>query len=109
MRERPNKTRLGTIAQIEERVDTVVGPSGVVRAFITDLLRCVRGACCSARSRRQTVQQCLGLQNAMTSSREPMSAEAGGYRIERSLMDCVPPLEGVAMQSISVLEQILGC
>ena len=31
------------------------------------------------------------LQNAMTSSRERMSAEAEGYRIERSLMDCVAP------------------
>ena len=30
-----------------------------------------------------------GLQNAMTSSRERMSAEAEGYRIERDLMDCV--------------------
>ena len=51
-----------------------------------------------------------GLKNAMTSSRERMSAEAEGYRIERALMDCVaPPLEGGATQSISVLEQILGC
>ena len=32
-----------------------------------------------------------GLQNAMTSSEECASAEAEGYRIERSLMDCVAP------------------
>ena len=32
-----------------------------------------------------------GLQNAMTSSRERMSAEAESYRIERALMDCVAP------------------
>ena len=31
------------------------------------------------------------LQNAMTSSRERMSAEAEGYRSERSLVDCVAP------------------
>ena len=43
-----------------------------------------------------------GLQNAMTSSRERTSAVAEGYRIERAL------LRG-ATQSISVLEQILGC
>ena len=33
-----------------------------------------------------------GLQNAMTSSEERTSAEAEGYRIERSLMDCVAPV-----------------
>ena len=46
----------------------------------------------------------------MTSSEECVSAEAEGYRIEGPLMDCVgaPFLRG-AMQSISVLEQILGC
>ena len=51
-----------------------------------------------------------GLQNAMTSSEERTSAEGEGYRIERALMDCVaPPSKGGATQSISVLEQILGC
>ena len=33
----------------------------------------------------------FGLQHAMTSSEERTSAEAEGYRIERSLMDCVAP------------------
>ena len=33
----------------------------------------------------------VGLQNAMMSSRERTSAEAEGYRIERTLMDCVAP------------------
>ena len=58
-----------------------------------------------------TICSAQGLQNAMTSSRERMSAEAGGYRIERSPMDCVaPPLtRGGATQSISVLEQMIGC
>ena len=51
-----------------------------------------------------------GLQNAMTSSEARTSAEADGYRIERALMDCVaPPSKARAMQSISVLEEILGC
>ena len=49
------------------------------------------------------------LQNAMTSSEERTSAEAEGYRIERALMDYVAPLRRGATQSISVLEQILGC
>ena len=44
-----------------------------------------------------------GLQNAMTSSRERTSTKAESYRIERSPMGCV------GMQSISYLEQILGC
>ena len=36
-----------------------------------------------------------GLQHAMTSSEERTSAEAEGYCIERSLMDCVaPPSKG---------------
>ena len=34
------------------------------------------------------------LQNAMTSSEERASAEAEGYRIERSLMDCVRTFYG---------------
>ena len=34
----------------------------------------------------------VSLQNAMTSSEERTSAEAEGYRIARSLMDCVAPL-----------------
>ena len=38
--------------------------------------------------------------------RERMSAEAEGYRSEMPLVDCVTPLRS---QSISVLEQILGC
>ena len=51
-----------------------------------------------------------GFQNATTSSEERTSAEAEGYRIERALMDCVAPLRRRgATQSISVLEQNLGC
>ena len=40
---------------------------------------------------RNVLRVCVGLQNAMTSSRERTSADAEGYRIERSLMDCVAP------------------
>ena len=36
---------------------------------------------------REDAEQYIGLQNAMMSSREHMSAEAEGYRIERSLID----------------------
>ena len=71
----------------------------------------------AAAHRLDTLVRCVvaanpaDLQNAMTSSREQrMSAEAEGYRSERSLMDCVVPLRrGGATQPISALEQILGC
>ena len=50
------------------------------------------------------------LQNAMTSSRERMSAGAEGYRT-REVTDGVrrAPLLRGATQSTGVLEQILGC
>ena len=45
----------------------------------------------------------------MTSSGERTSAEAEGYRTERSLMDSIPLEEVGGDQSISDLEQIIGC
>ena len=39
------------------------------------------------------------LQNAMTSSEARTSTEAEGYRIERSLMDCVAPLRNPSVSS----------
>ena len=57
------------------------------------------------------VRQQVGVGGAIPSEcddvirRGARQQKAEGYRIERALMDCVAPL----LQSISDLEQILGC
>ena len=89
-------------------------------------VRCTPDKLCRLEDRACVVRRCVAvcnihgtlcqsctyrsLQNAMTSSEQRTSAEAEGYRIEGSPMDCVAtPRRRGATQFISVLEQILGC
>ena len=52
--------------------------------------RCAWSGTCTSTAIATEYHTASSLQNAMTASEERTSAEAEGYRIERSLMDCIP-------------------